>query len=332
MEQQFSLALSGFLHDLLEWAAALQTADYLLLFASLLGLAAVYLFVRGDRTERYQIEREFQERAAEREIALRAEIYLPAADAIARAQSFLGKFPAMMDLAREEVHAVIDDVLGALGKAQLVASETSVRPVMAVASEFTNGYLALTARRQQLAKLKAEIAGLDSAVSNLAVERDHLLASITRIVADSTADKNDMWRELNQRFDKLHREIGSLLGQRKDRLVQRTALEHEFVLEAQQCALRLIKLGVPAYLALRSELQLAIDEKQYREMAQQSIAEIERNLKALADAGKERTPAHRAASLASRQELTIQPLDLPRDAQQKAALKRSVLSGRRLAV
>lgn len=322
MEQQFLQTLSRLPQKLLEWATALQTADYLLLLASLLGLAAVYLFLRGDRTERYQIERKFQERAAEREIALRAEVYLPAADAIARAQDFLGKFPAM-NLAREETHAVIDDVLGALGKSQLVASEASVRSVMAVASEFTNGYLVLTARRQQLAKLKVEIAELDSAISHLAVERDHLLASITRIVADSTADKSDMWRELNQRFDKLHREIGSLLGQRKDKLAQCTTLEHEFVLEAHQCALRLIKLGVPAYLALRSELRLAIDEAQYREMAQRHIDEIERNLKALADAGKERAPIYGLAGLAPRPELTIQPLDLPRDARLKAALKRS---------
>lgn len=287
MEEQYATHLQVFLHQAWSLLTSLQALDYLVLLAGLLGLAAVLVFLRADQTERRRIERNFQQQAADREFALRREVYLPAAEAIARAQDFLGKFPRL-DMSRDQAQVVVDHIVGALGKAQLVASETSVQAVMAVASEFTSSYLALAARRQPLAKLAAELADLDKAIEHLAVERDHLLANLTRLSGDSAADKGGQWSDMNRRFDKLHREIGSLLGQRKDKLGQRAAAEHELELEGVQSALRLAKLSVPAYLALREELKLDLDESHYRALAQRSIGELERCLNALRQPRAER--------------------------------------------
>lgn len=321
MDQQFWLALNNFIYSLQSWFAALEFLDLLMILAGLLGLAAVYMFHRSDRTVRYQVDQERAERASEREMALRKEVYLPAAEAIGRAQDFLAKYPAM-DLAREQAQDVVDQVLGALGKAQLVASEASLQPVMAVTSEFSNSYVALVAKLQPLHKLRAEIAELSSAVEHLAVERDHLLAQLTRLAADNDKEQLDTWRSMSKRFDKLHREIGSLLGKRKDRAAQLAVLEHEFAVEAQQSALRLAKLGVPAFLALRDELRLDIDEAQYRATAQRHIDEIERSIQTLAEPKKERPVLRRPANPQPRREPVIAPLEAV-GGQLKVALKRS---------
>lgn len=320
MEEQYAAYLERFLHHAWSLLASLQALDYLMLLAGLIGVAAVLVFLRADQTERRRIERDFQQRAADREFALRREVYLPAAEAIARAQDFLGKFPRM-DMSRDQAQVVVDHIVGALGKAQLVASEASVQPVMAVATEFTSSYLALAARRQPLTKLAAELADLDKAIDHLAVERDHLLANLTRLAGDSAADKGGQWSDMNQRFDKLHREIGGLLGQRKDKLAQRAAAEHEFELEGAQSALRLAKLSVPAYLALRDELRLELDESQYRAMAQRSIGEIERNLSVLKQPRAERQPGRKDGSVSVRREPVIPP-EPAHDTQLRVALKR----------
>jgi chromosome segregation ATPase len=152
---------------------------------------------------------------------------------------------------------------------------------MAVATEFTNSYLALAARRQPIAALKAEIEALTDRIEQLSVERDHQLSAITRM-AGAEADEQSVWNDMNLRFDRLHRELSAALDQRKSKQAQRTQLEHEFMLEAAQASLRLAKLAVPAYLALRDELHLDIDEAQYRAAAQKNIGEIERHLKNLA--------------------------------------------------
>lgn len=321
MQEQYLTGLDRLQHGFATWWSSLQPIDYLMFFGVFLGLAAVYLFIRGDRTERQRIESEYQHRVAEREYALRKEVYLPAAEAIARAQDFLGKFPTSA-MPRDQAQMVVDHVLGALGKAQLVASDTSVRPVMAVATEFANGYMALAARRQPIAALSTELEDLDRRVSHLSVERDHLLASITRMAGDGADAQTGLWKDMNLRFDKLHREIGTLLGQRKDKLSQRTKLEHELALETTQRSLRLAKLSVPAYLALRDELRLDIDESQYRNMAQRSIGEIERTLKELAQTGGAKSE-RKASGQPPRREPVIAPEEAPREAKLRMVVKGS---------
>lgn len=321
MGQEFLLVLNSFIESVQHWVAALHMLDYLMLLAGFLGLAAVYMFLRTDQTLRYQVDKEHQERSSERELALRKEVYLPAADAIGRAQDFLSKFPGV-DLAQGEAQAVIDHVLGALGKAQLVASEASLRPVMTLASEFSNSYVTLAAKQQPLSQLKVEISELNEAIHHLALERDHLLAHLTRLAADNDSEQINLWRDMNQRFDKLHREIGSLLGKRKDKTARLAKQEHELIVESHQSALRIARLGVPAFLALRDELRLEIDEVQYRAEAQHHIGEIERSLNALAEPKKERPALRRVESRRPRREPVIEPLETS-GGQLKAALKGS---------
>lgn len=324
MEQQLLLFLEGLAGALQSRLAALQLLDYLMLLAGLLGLAALLMFLRSDRTARYQRDREAQLRAAERELQLRKEVYLPAAEAIGRAQDFLGKSP-LLDLTQEQALAVVNHVLGALGKAQLVASQASLEPLMAVAAEFTASYAALQARRQPLLRLKAEIAELSSAIEHLAVERDYLLSRLTRLAAERGSEQAELWRQLSRRFDKLHQEIGSMLGKRKDRTVELAQLEHEFAVEAQQRALRLAKLGVPAYLALREELQLEIDATRFQALARRSIGEIERSIRSLTEAKRARPGLRRVDGRQSeRREPIITPLEPAAGEPLKAAMERGV--------
>lgn len=293
MKEQISLGLNHYFQAFWAWAASLQTADHVLIFAALLSVAVVFLFMRADQTARIQMERELRQGMDEREAMLRKEVYLPAAEAIAQAQDFLGRLPAA-DMARDQLRLVAAQVAGALGRAQLVASEASMRPLSAVTAELTKSQLGLLARRQPLDRLKVELEELDRSIAHLAVERDHLLASLTRCAADTGADQNIAWHEVNARFDKAHREISSLLGQRKDRQALKSRLEHELSLEAIQSALRLTKLALPAYMALRDELRLDTPESEYRVMAQRSISEIERHLQTLLE--PERKRADRGAA------------------------------------
>lgn len=280
MEERLSLEMIRYLQAAWAWVASFQTVDYILFFAVLLSMVVVFLFVRADQTARIQMEHGLRQGMSEREAVLRKDVYLPAAEAIAQAQDLLGKL-SVADMARDQVRHVATQVSGALGKAQLVASEASMRPLVAVTTELTKSQFSMLARRQSLHKLKEDLEELDRTIAHLAVERDHLLASLTRCAADTEANQVIVWHEVNARFDKSHREICGLLGQRKDKQQLKSRLEHELDLEAMQSALRLIKLAVPAYLALRDELRLETSESEYRGMAQRSISEIERHLQAL---------------------------------------------------
>lgn len=293
MKEQLSIDILASFQAFWLWAGGLGTADYALILATVLGMAVVFLFLRADQTARLQASRSLQQNLNEREAQLREEVYVPAAEAIAQAQNLLGDIPAT-DMACDQVRQIASQVSGALGKAQLVVSETSIRPLMAVTAELSKGQLGLLARRQSLDKVNAELVELGDSVAHLAVERDHLLASLTRCAADVGEEQSIAWHEANARFDKTHRQISSLLGQRKDKLALKLRLEQELNLAAIQSALCLAKLAVPAYLALRDELRLEASESEYRSAAQRSIAEIERHLQSLLE--PERQQANRAAA------------------------------------
>jgi len=265
----------------LEWLSTLPWHLYLALFVIAVVALAVGLGARADRNARRQIERDHQRQAAERAQALRREVYLPAAEAIARAQELIAKLPGL-DLSREAAQAVIDQVAGALGRVHLVGSEETLRATTAVSAEFSAAYLALAAKRRPITELQNEIDGLDVKVRHLSYERDQLMASITRMAGDGMEQHAALWSDMNLRFDKLHREIANLLNRRGDKVGALSAAQHAYALEAAQHALKLSKLAVPAYLALRAELGMAIDETGYRLLSQRAISEIERQYQQLA--------------------------------------------------
>lgn len=247
-----------------------------LLVVAVLGVVALSLSraarERDSRTERRVV--------AERELELRRETYLPAAEALAHAQEFIAKYP-QLELDREASRVLVDHLAGALGRVQLVGSERVLKACSAASSEFTNAFLSLTAKRRPLAELSEEIEHLDQRVAQLGYERDQLLGNLTRMAGDSVDDAGSMWTDANLRFDRLHREVSAALDQRRERQKERARLRRTLDKDAAQHALRLLKLAVPAYLAMRRELELPLDEEEYRAIAQQQIRNLERQIEKL---------------------------------------------------
>lgn len=100
-----------------------------------------------------------------------------------------------------------------------------------------------------------------------------------------------MWNDLNLRFDKLHRQIAAALDERAAKLAARNQLRHELAFQAARCSLKLAKLAVPAYLAIRAELQMPIDEDEYRSLAHSNIGELEHAVSRLSTKNVPTAPA-----------------------------------------
>jgi len=277
-----SVAL-GEQHSVWQWLLGVPWYLYLLALAAVVIALAAWLSARADRSARWRLELEYQRQAAERLQSLRREIYPAAAGALARAQELIAKLPGL-DLSRDTAQGVIDQVVEALGRVHLVGSEETLRATTAVTAAFDAAFLALAAQRRPVVELQNEIDGIDIKVRHLSYERDQLMSSITRLAGDGVAQHAALWGEMNMRFDKLHREIGNLMKRRGEKVSALTAAQRAYALEAAQQALKLAKLSVPAFLALRAELGVAIDETDYRLLAQRTIGEIERHCRLLAEA------------------------------------------------
>jgi hypothetical protein len=264
------------------WIATLTSLPgwaYWLAVALVALCAGVWLTHWQRRNEERAGEREDERRGAESTLALRREVYLPAAEAIARAQDFLGKYPGK-DWAREEGSVVLDYLNGALGRVQVIGTERAIQASMAVATEFSISFLTLTGRRRPINEIDQEIEHIDSKVAHMSYERDQLLGRITRASSEGLEGQG-IWNDLNLRFDKLHRQIAATLEERAQKVAERGRLKHELAVQAAQCSLKLAKLAVPAYLAIREELSMPIDEEAYRTLAHSNIGELEHAVRRL---------------------------------------------------
>ncbi|RFA29982.1 hypothetical protein CAI21_09225 [Alkalilimnicola ehrlichii] len=217
--------------------------------------------------------------AEQRSQQLKRDVFLPAAEAMARAQDFLGKFPGK-NWTKEEGSVVVDYLNGALGKVNVVGGEHAIRTTMAVATEFSMGYMTLTTRQRPIWDLEQEVEGVDSKISHMAYERDQLLAQITRVAGEGMQEQG-IWNDLNLRFDRLQRQITGALDERTRMMRERNRLKHELALEAAKSSLKLAKLTIPAYLAIRDELDSPIDDDEYRILAHSSIDELEEAVRRL---------------------------------------------------
>lgn len=277
-----AIGLLGQLAELPETLFGLGVGVVALL--ALLGLLSWHRHRTRDRNS-YRLE----QRALDNTLALRRDVYLPAAEAIARAQDFLGKFPGK-DWTREQGSVVVDYVNGAMGKVNVVGSERTIKSTMAVATEFSVAYLTLSTRRHPINDLQYELEHLDSKISHMTYERDQLLAQITRIASEGLEGQG-IWNDLNLRFDKLHRQIAATLDERAGKVAERNRLKHALALEAAESSLRIAKLAVPAYLAIREELEMPIDDEEYRALAHSSIGELEHALARLRTKESQRAAA-----------------------------------------
>jgi hypothetical protein len=117
--------------------------------------------ILSNRNSRKQLRMQLQDNALQRDrdraMALRRDVYLPAAEAIAHMQVTLGRL-LDLDVDQTEIGRQMCADLSTLAKVHLVAKEPTVKALMAHQAVFMPGYLELTILRGTLLIHKAGIA------------------------------------------------------------------------------------------------------------------------------------------------------------------------------
>jgi hypothetical protein len=204
-----------------------------------------------------QLEHDARQRELEREMSLRRDVYLPAAEAIARAQAALGQ---LTDIKADQIEIgrqlAIDQ--GILAKAHLIANESTVNALMNYQKVFMPAYLELVMLRSPLLVKKAAIETHQKFIDKAAAEIERLLqlmkqqniagnkdqAAFNRIM-DQTKFEQDAHNYHSGKRSAIHKEMA--LGQMA--LVERMG----------ELAVNAANLIPHAILSCRQELGLPID-------------------------------------------------------------------------
>ena len=259
---------------------ALPGSAYLVLAALCLALGSFAVLGRAARLRQLREEAAFQRAERERRRQSAEAACQAAAAAIGRAQSWLA---AVQPENASTQQAVADDLAAALGALHASAAESTLRATSALATAYASGRLQLRARARPVADLRLQIERMDAKISHLNFERDQLMAGLTRLAGEGMDDQGGLWSDMNLRFDRLEREIASTMELRNEKLGELLRLERQLEAEAARASLKLAKLAVPAWLALRREAGVAVDEEEYRAIAEVGILELERAVAGIAE-------------------------------------------------
>lgn len=216
-----------------------------------------------DKRLRDQFEHEWATKTKEREMALRREVFLSAAEAISAGMSSIGRF-ANFDIPNDQVTEPYVEKAPAISKIHVIANTETILPLAQFTSRLGALYLELFARRYELMSEKNSIALIDDHIAQFGKERDRILEMIKQHNIEGIVDER-RWQVLQNNFDFEQKRVDDGLARRAQLVAALQPKHLEFM---RQCLSHTEQLGgmlIPVLTAVRRELELPLDEAAYRQ-------------------------------------------------------------------
>jgi hypothetical protein len=235
------------------------------IIASGLTLGGVLLSNRNSRLQQHAaLQHDAHQRDREREMSLRREVYIAAAEAISNRCNSIFRLadPAVsfQDLAGDQDKYAADSV--ALAKIDMVGAEVTVQAVNAVSQESGAAFLELMLKRVPLADRQNEIELLKNGIDRLLKEQEQCVELTKQMTLTGNPDQW-AWTVMNNRLESVRTQIEQYMRQRDELsdTQQKESLDlFRLCWERYAAFSRLVP---PAILALRDELGLPIDKEAY---------------------------------------------------------------------
>lgn len=238
---------------------------------SFFSLAGVALTNRAsDKRLLAQFQHEQKQKTIDREMALRKEVYLAAAEAIAAGTNVVSQL-VNLDLPNDKLIADYAAKAPAIAKAHIIAKTKTMQTLANFTGELGVIYLKLSAKRYELMIEKTQIAVLDNQTAESLKAQNRNLEMITQYNIDGVVD--DRLRQTLQRnFEFRQKRIDEAIAHRDGLGRSLYVKQLEFMRECALDTMRLGRLVVPVLSALREELQLPFDEESYRQILEDGLS------------------------------------------------------------
>lgn len=218
-----------------------------------------------------QFEHERESKTKDREMALRKEVYLSAAEAVAAGMNSIGRF-ANFDMPNDQVTQQYVEKSPAILKVHVIARTETVLLLVQFTSCLGALYVELFSRRHELIKERNAIVLADSQVAHFGKERDRILEMMKQHNIEGVVDQR-RWEVLQRNFEFEQKRINDGLAHR-NQLAAALQLKHlDFMRQCLSCTEKLGGMLVPVLTAIRRELELPFDEATYRQAVVESYAQ-----------------------------------------------------------
>lgn len=256
-----------------EFLHSVPVAVYAAFTASTITLAGLWLQNRGESARNVErLTHDASQRDREREMTIRRDVYLKAAEALAHAQDYLAGL-ANVDVSPQQQQTIIKGVGADLNKVHIVGSMPTVQAIVAANQFFAQAVSHLSLRRLPMQEITRAMEMQDAIIESAIARRDEALTTMKEMNR-SGADNSKAWDVQHKIFHEEQRAIGAAFAE-KERLQQELAqYQAKFLKRSAQAGLELGWLVVKANLAIRRELELDLDADEYLHLMQQSHAKL----------------------------------------------------------
>jgi hypothetical protein len=223
----------------------------------------IYFTNRASATRlREQFAHEHTIKSKEREMGVKKEVYLAAAEAIAAAQTAVHNF-ADLELESFEVTADYRAKAPALAKIYVVGKSDSIKGLLHFNGGLNPIFLALGAIRQKLNAEKQAIEYLKNSYAEASTNRARYLEVMQKYNLDVLDDKL-RWDAVNRAFDYEQKKCVELEAQRVEKVKTFYPQHLAFIAEVNEHSIQVGQLALPLLAAVRSDLELPLNIEEIR--------------------------------------------------------------------
>jgi hypothetical protein len=223
-----------------------------------------------DRGMHVQLTHDRDLKNREREMSLRKDVYLAAAEAASAGLISVGRF-ADLDIPHDKLTEGYLDKAPAITKVHIIANLETVRAVINFSSELNAAFLRLFTRRMPLFLQNQHIGFLRGQIDIFMKEESRMIELMKQYNIDGIHDP--------QRFSTVQKQFDFEQG-RVEQTMQsidtlNASLNSErlkLLEEVYNQAVQLGRLLTPALLSIRKELELPLDENEYSRISEEAVA------------------------------------------------------------
>ncbi|WP_297364334.1 hypothetical protein [Acidiferrobacter sp.] len=250
---------------------------YAITTGSTITLSGLYMQNRSEserNTERLRHDALMRDR--ERDMALRREVYLKSAEALAHAQEYLAAF-ARDDLAADQHEALIRGIGGDLNKVHIVGSLATVQAIVEANEFFVRSVADLGVEQLPVKRLKEEIKAEEFLIEAAGGRRDEALTRM-REMDRAQATESAFWTVQNQILTEAHAAMEDAAERLRELRETLLVSEARLLRDAAHAGIAFGTLVVRANVAIRRELEMPLDTEAYLGLMERSQETLARNV------------------------------------------------------
>lgn len=148
---------------------------------------------------RIQLNHDREIKKQERELTLRKEIYLAAAEAISSGITMVGSI-ANLNISYDKLMESFSEKSPSIAKVNVIANEDTIKALASFMEELTSGLLRLSHKRIQLNAMQQRINAIQKLIDQATDEQDRMLALMKEYNLVGSSDRR-RWEIIQQNYE-----------------------------------------------------------------------------------------------------------------------------------